>query len=337
MNILFQGGWSRNRDLPNEKEDVESFCLSFARHIISHKHHVTLTTLRQYDILIANEIKRICIEKDENIKKYITFLLPEKISETPRIGRVIKLPKRRFWLEERALLVQKVDVVVAIGGGKGTAQSIHRAFIDGKKVFVAPLTKSSKESWYHRPTEYYYLKPKDAEFIKEINISADDFFDEVFRIIDAMKGVNQSKRIFVVHGRNHHVRDTLVNILTKLEFEPIVLKPESSRSSTIIEYLEETAKNIGFSFVVYTPDDIGRISGGDEEPRARQNVIFEHGLLTGSLGRNKVCALMCGNVTLPSDLHGILYVKIDDIEKEASTIAEVLRNVGYIVDDEKLI
>ncbi|AGB49385.1 putative nucleotide-binding protein containing TIR-like domain [Methanomethylovorans hollandica DSM 15978] len=299
MNILFQGGWSKNRDLPNEKELVDNFCLSFARHLLSEDHHVILTTLGEYDFLIANEIARLCKETGKNPKNYITFLLPEKISQIPEIGKVIKLPKCRWWLEERALLVQKADLLIAIGGGKGTAECIRRAFLDRKKVFVAPLTKTSKHSWYQRPSEYYYLNPNDAEFVKEVNISADEFFDKVFRIIAALKAVNYGRRVFVVHGRNHHIRDKLVQILKKMDFEPEVLEPESAKGLTIIEYLETISMTVDFCFVIYTPEDVGKITGGEEEPRARQNVIFEHGLLIGALGRNKVCALMCGNVTMP--------------------------------------
>lgn len=78
MNILFQGGWSKNRDLPNEKELVDNFCLSFARHLLSEDHHVILTTLGEYDFLIANEIARLCKETGKNPKNYITFYYPKK-------------------------------------------------------------------------------------------------------------------------------------------------------------------------------------------------------------------------------------------------------------------
>ena len=42
----------------------------------------------------------------------------------------------------------------------------------------------------------------------------------------------------------------------------------------------------------------------DLKPRARQNVVFEHGYLIGKLGRNKVCALVKEEV----NFHQILVV-----------------------------
>lgn len=41
-----------------------------------------------------------------------------------------------------------------------------------------------------------------------------------------------------------------------------------------------------------TPDDVGGIFGGAQQPRARHNVIFELGFFIGKLGAPKVCALV---------------------------------------------
>lgn len=339
LNILIQGSWIKDRDLPKEKENVEEYFFSLARHLINSKHKVLLATPRYYDLLLANEIERLCKETDKNPKDYITFLLSDRFSENPTVGRVFKFPKFHWWSEERTFLVQKADVIVSIGGGKGTADCVYKAFLIGKPVFVGRLTERSRYSWLKRPSGYYYLKPNDSEFIEDNNISADEFFDEVFKIIDAIdgNGTKYSRRIFVIHGRDYYKRDKLVKILKKMDFEPIVLEQEPSRGLTIVEKLEQNLNNVGFSFVIYTPDDVGKIIGGIEEPRARQNVIFEHGLLIGVLGRDRVCALICGDVKMPSDLQGLIYEKINEIDREAVVVAHILTNAGYIVDMGKLI
>jgi predicted nucleotide-binding protein len=42
--------------------------------------------------------------------------------------------------------------------------------------------------------------------------------------------------------------------------------------------------------------------------RARENVVFEHGLFYGALGRNRVCCYLHEDISIqPSDIHGILY------------------------------
>ena len=43
----------------------------------------------------------------------------------------------------------------------------------------------------------------------------------------------------------------------------------------------------------------------------RQNVVFEHGYLIGKLGRNNVCALVKGDIELPNDISGIVYIQLD--------------------------
>ena len=85
-------------------------------------------------------------------------------------------------------------------------------------------------------------------------------------------------------------------------------------------------------FVLYTPDDIGGLRGSDGLPRARQNVVFEHGYLIAQLGRERVCALVAGDVEFPSDISGILYERFNNIDSEAIRIARVLKFAGYQVD-----
>ena len=47
-------------------------------------------------------------------------------------------------------------------------------------------------------------------------------------------------------------------------------------------------------------------------PRARQNVVFEHGYMCALLGRQNVCALVDSDVEFPGDMSGIVYVSFDD-------------------------
>ena len=63
------------------------------------------------------------------------------------------------------------------------------------------------------------------------------------------------------------------------------------------------------------------------QPRARQNVVFEHGYLIGKLGRERVCALIKEEVEKPGDVDGVVYVSYDgrgawkkDIAKEFNTL-----------------
>jgi len=67
-----------------------------------------------------------------------------------------------------------------------------------------------------------------------------------------------------------------------------------------------------------------------KEKRARPNVIFEFGYFVGKLGRNRVCCLYKGDVSLPSDLGGLIYKKIlSSVEAEGFGIIKELKAAGY--------
>jgi predicted nucleotide-binding protein len=120
---------------------------------------------------------------------------------------------------------------------------------------------------------------------------------------------SKMKRVFVVHGHDDALRETVCRFLEQLGLEPIVLMERPNGGRTIIEKLESEGARAGYAVVLLTPDDVGGLSGdGELQRRARQNVIFELGLFVGQLGRSHVCVLKRGEVETLSDLHGVLWV-----------------------------
>jgi predicted nucleotide-binding protein len=116
-----------------------------------------------------------------------------------------------------------------------------------------------------------------------------------------------TNRIFVVHGHDHALKDSVAELLAGFGVEPIILHREADRGRTIIEKFEQCA-DVGFAVVLMTPDDA--VEGGGM--RARQNVILELGYFIGKLGRNRVCALKKGRLEVPSDILGVLFTEVDD-------------------------
>tara|TARA_R110002095_G_scaffold51046_1_gene44679 strand:- start:935 stop:1690 length:756 start_codon:yes stop_codon:yes gene_type:complete len=119
-------------------------------------------------------------------------------------------------------------------------------------------------------------------------------------------------RVFIVHGHDTELKVTVARFLEHLNLAPIILHEKPNSGNTIIEKFESYS-NVEFAIVLLTPDDVG--SAKAEKPllqkRARQNVIFEFGYFIGKLGRDRVCALHCDDIELPSDYHGVLYIKVD--------------------------
>lgn len=149
------------------------------------------------------------------------------------------------------------------------------------------------------------------------------------------KTLNKQKA-FIVHGHDNHMKQELEIFLHGINIEPIVLHRQADEGLTIIEKFEKHS-DVQYAFVLLTPDDIGiPINKFDEkspltnyEFRARQNVIFELGYFIGKLGRGKVCTLYKEGITLPSDIQGLVYKKINErIEEVGFPIIQELKKAG---------
>lgn len=141
-----------------------------------------------------------------------------------------------------------------------------------------------------------------------------------------------TREIFVVHGRDEAVKQTIARYLEKLELHPIILHEQADKGRTIIQKFEDHSY-VGFAIVLLTPDDEGSLKGsGGLKPRARQNVILELGYFIGKLGRARVCALKSDCVEEPSDLHGVLYVPFDAGGAWRLTLARELKAAGIEID-----
>lgn len=148
-------------------------------------------------------------------------------------------------------------------------------------------------------------------------------------------------KIFIVHGHDTEAREQLELILHRLKLTPFVLQNSSGNGLTIIEALEVHIKNgTEFGIVLMTPDDKGYPEGKETEvqPRARQNVVLEMGMLLSSLGRSNVAILKKGHLEPPSDVNGILYYGFNSHVKETvPKLIEHMRRAGIQIAEEDLI
>jgi predicted nucleotide-binding protein len=84
---------------------------------------------------------------------------------------------------------------------------------------------------------------------------------------------SDSRIVFLVHGHDDAVTESVARFLEKLDLRPIILHEQPNMGRTIIEKFEAHA-DVGFAVVLLTPDDLGgSASAGKLNPRARQNVI----------------------------------------------------------------
>lgn len=146
-------------------------------------------------------------------------------------------------------------------------------------------------------------------------------------------GAYTGTKVFVVHGRDMTPLRGLERLLRAVRLHPVAIMDEPSGSQTLIELIEEHS-DVGYAFMLFTPDDEGKLSGTpDLCPRPRQNVVFEYGFFVGLLGRRRVCCIVKeGDIELPSDLAGVRQLRygrsVADIKRR---VVEELRHAGFDV------
>lgn len=168
-----------------------------------------------------------------------------------------------------------------------------------------------------------------------------EIFDEAKKNIP-QKGASKPvvsrdlSRVFIVHGRDDLAKIDVARFVERLGFEAVILHEQASSGQTIIEKIEANT-NVGFAVVLYTPCDVGGVVDGPQQSRARQNVVFEHGYLIGKLGRHNVSALVKGDVEIPNDISGVVYVPLDQYGAWRVALAKELRTAGYPVDMNRVV
>lgn len=138
--------------------------------------------------------------------------------------------------------------------------------------------------------------------------------------------------VFIVHGHEDSLKQSTARFLEKLGLQVIILHEQPDKGRTIIEKLIEHS-SVMFAVVLLTHDDVGGLKSEPNRlsPRARQNVIFEMGFFYGKLGRGKICALY-QDVEQPSDLHGVLYIPVDQEGSWKLRLAKEIKAAGLDVD-----
>jgi CheY-like chemotaxis protein len=164
-------------------------------------------------------------------------------------------------------------------------------------------------------------------------ISKDEGPKALLRVLERVGIISgaQAPKAFIVHGHDEQTLSDLKDYLqnTLKWQEPMILREQPSRGKTIIEKFEESAPRIDCVFVLLTPDDPGMTFGTDDDRRrARQNVIFEFGFFYSQMGRKtgRVIALRKGDLDIPSDIQGVIWIDIsngikaagEDIRKEVA-------------------
>ena len=180
------------------------------------------------------------------------------------------------------------------------------------------------------------LNNKWREYTNEISIRIYDIIDNIKPILSNKHSYSSNQqKAFIVHGHDEALKNEVARFIERLGIEAIILHEQASLGKTIIEKIEYYS-NVSFGIVLYSPCDIGGQSEKDLQPRARQNVVFEHGYLIGKIGRENIVALVKDNVEKPSDISGIDYIDYNSNNWKLSLAIE-MKAVGLDIDLNKIL
>lgn len=177
-------------------------------------------------------------------------------------------------------------------------------------------SQNSYEYWTSGQNELINLIEtmiEDYEFIADDTENDDNN-------IDIKKSNN---KVFIVHGRDEDKLDDVELFIRRIGLTPIILKEQASQGKSIIEKIEAYS-DVAFAIVLYTSCDVGKYKDDDKlSPRARQNVVFEHGYMVAHLKRKNVVALIESGVEIPGDWSGVVHISFTDNEWKQEVMKEM--------------
>ena len=135
-------------------------------------------------------------------------------------------------------------------------------------------------------------------------------------------------KIFIGHGRNEVVRHKVKDFVReRCGFQPLVLQDLPSSGMTLIEKLEKYGRTADYAVLILTGDDVAE---GEEELRARQNVLQELGWFQGVLGRRRTAILRQSGVEIASNINGVVYLGFegDRVESTFEPLRREFEDVG---------
>ena len=261
----------------------------------------------------------------EELKSFPTLFVPENEEAPARVGYVNEV---KVCSETVSIKFEYEETIPPFGPGMIKSHSIALGL--GK-------LELSRTHWAVKEDDLWRILVEQG-FLHESDVSKTKMFcvgDGEPNNAPAPPGSDfNNRQIFIVHGHDEKAKLDMESFIRELGLEPVILHLQASGGRTIIEKIEKYT-NVGFGIVLYTPCDIGTSRDSLQlHRRARQNVVFEHGYLIAKLGRERVAAVVKGDVEAPNDISGIIYINLDDQDKWKTELVEELRNAGYrVVND----
>lgn len=182
--------------------------------------------------------------------------------------------------------------------------------------------------------ELFNSSKVEMKFLLESFIEEIEESETIFDFKEKEKLQMDKSKIFIVHGHDGEIKAEVARFIEKLGLEAIILHEQANGGITSILDKIEKYSNVGYGIVLYTECDVGAKKDEDVRPRARQNVVFEHGYLIGKLGKENVAHISSSEIEMPNDISGTVYIDKGTWEMD---IAKELKSAGFDIDFNKVI
>lgn len=181
-------------------------------------------------------------------------------------------------------------------------------------------------------------------------IEIENFLDKIEKHPEMKKKDDSAKKmmretgryVFVIHGRNLKIRDSMFEFLQNLDLHPVPFEEAKRKTKEGSPYnLDVLRKAITSNVTVLaliTPDDIAFLNPffhteqdteNEKRPmgQARSNVIFETGFAF-AINPVRTILIVFGNVRKYSDIAGINYFNFADTPEKRNELKELLKSIG---------
>lgn len=182
------------------------------------------------------------------------------------------------------------------------------------------------------------LKASETKYV------ARETAEEIRKKDGAESNAKAPDSVFIVHGHDVNLRDTVEEYLTTMDVSAVVLSKMDNKHKSLFQKFLAWGGETRFAIVLITADDIGAgrfqydapdVGTNSLQFRTRQNVILELGFFYGYLGWENVFVLykkpdkIFPNFERPSDLDGVLFEEVDDTGKWKLYLRERLEEAGF--------
>lgn len=261
----------------------------------------------------------------------------------------VKLDLSEDDLEAKIIKPYYSDTLMTVQGKEIRPNEIETIEVRSTNIRSEDIVKELNKKYTVSLISAGYQNPLNFQIAKYgKNVTKEFIHDEPIKGGSKMKQSEEvdNKKVFVVHGRNLSVRDSIFQFLRSINLNPIEWDQARALTQKANPYIGEIL-DAAYSYaqailVLLTPEDHACldkafINDDDQEyekkltPQPRPNVIFEAGMAIGR-DANRTVIVQLGIIRPISDIAGKHILKLDNSTQKRQELAIRLQDSGCNVN-----